>query len=90
MDASLGLKFLKSARGGGEGRNFLDDGTIREIPLGGRILIGRSQLVRKLDFIVGGRAALSRGRVFRGRHGISVLTGKVSAIEQASGFCSSP
>lgn len=88
MDASLGLKFLKSARGGGEGRNFLDDGTIREIPLGGRILIGRSQLVRKLDFIVGGRAALSR--VFRGRHGISVLTGKVSAIEQASGFCSSP
>lgn len=88
MDASLGLKFLKSARGGGEGRNFLDDGTIREIPLGGRILIGRSQLVRKLDFIVGGRAALSR--VFRGCHGISVLTGKVSAIEQASGFCSSP
>lgn len=88
MDASLGLKFLKSARGGGEGKNFLDDGTIREIPLGGRILIGRSQLVRKLDFIVGGRAALFR--VFCGRHGISVLTGKVSAIEQASGFCSSP
>lgn len=58
----FGMKFLKPARG--EGRNFLDDGTIREIPLGGGILIGRSQLVRKLDFIVGGRATLSLARVF--------------------------
>ena len=43
------LKFLKPARGEGRGRNFLDDRS-RDSTRGGRILIGRSQLVGKIGF----------------------------------------
>lgn len=43
------LKFLKPARGEGRGRNFLDDHS-QDSTRGGRILIGRSQLVGKIGF----------------------------------------